>query len=426
MGRFGLLLLWVACAGCACGGPGPSRPCGRAPLPAPELVTGEAPFFFGQIIEVELEVPGDGACAGDPPPSVTRAAAEVTDGRNRLLDSVASAPRRVQLDWGGSVWRTTVAFQPTRPGAHHLIVTFEPSGQLAQRDVQVVVDRRGAPTRTAATPGADCDAAVFNARGSTLCRLSGGGAVLFRGSAEAARFVGAVQAVGEVFWEVSPPGYITRSIDLGAGPPALTHVSPFSGSGQFAFSPREEEVVWWNARAADRIGLADGGSMERLSRTDVAEDRYPDALAWAPDAGAALFGQPLKWARLELVPGTVQPNWHDSEALVAHEPDCLWVKSGSAVRRVPADPRVPEVAFTPPPGWAVRSDFALVGNYDSRPVFFPMLAEGMDFTRALVPVVDGEESWLEYFEALVGTGFVGASGGLLHARRAEEHYFWEL
>lgn len=421
-----VLVLALSCAGCLCGGPGPTTPCGRSPSPAPEALVGEAPFFFGQLVEVELEVPGDGLCAGDAPPSVSRAAAEVSDGRNRTLDSVASTPRRVQLAWGGSVWRTTVAFMPARRGAHHVLVAFEPSGQLAQREVQVVVDRRGPPARTTATPGAACDAVVFNARGSALCRMSGGTSALFRANAEAARFFGAVQLVGDAVWEVSPTGFLSRSQDLGAGPPALTHVSALAGAGQYAFSPREDEAVWWNARAADRLGLSDGGTMARVSRTDVAEDRYPEALAWAPDAGVALVAVPLKWGRVELVQGSVQPAWHAIDALVAHDPESLWVKSGAVVRRVPADPRVPEAAFTPPPGWAVRSDFALVGNEDSRPVFFPMVTEGMDFTRALVPVVDGEESWLEYFEALTGTGFVGASGGLLHARRGEEHWFWEL
>jgi hypothetical protein len=160
----------------------------------------------------------------------------------------------------------------------------------------------------------------------------------------------------------------------------------------------------------------------------VVEDRYPEALAWAPDAGVALFGDSLKWGRIGLKPGTSSfaPSWHFIDALVAHEPDCVWVKLGPSVQRVPADPRVPELSFTPPAGWDVRSDFALVGNYDTRPVFFPAGPQGREFTRALVPVVDGEEAYLEYFEALAGTEFGGASGGYLHARNGEEHYFWKL
>lgn len=417
-----LLLL----AGCSCGGP--TGPCGRAPAPAPEAPTAEAPFFFGQQVELELEVSADGVCQNDTPPEVNQVTVEVSDPRNLPVEHYATPPKRYELPRGGAVWRSRVAFNPTRPGSHHVLVAFEPAGGLAQRDVQVVVDRRGAPARTAGTPGVDCDAVVFTARGSTVCRLAGGGAKLFRANAEVVTWSGAIQVSGDALWEMSTQGFASRALDLGSGPPAITHLGSFIGTGQYAFTPLDDQVVWWNSRAAERLVAADGGTLERLSRTDVAEDRYPKALAFAADAGLALFGDEVKWGRIPLLPGntTVVPGWHEVDALVAHQPDCLWVKVGVAVQRVAADPRVAEPVFVPPQGWELRSDFALVGNYDTQPVFFPQGLAGMDFTRALVPVADGADAYLAYYEALAGTEFVGVSGGLLHARKEAEHYFWPV
>jgi hypothetical protein len=205
-------------------------------------------------------------------------------------------------------------------------------------------------------------------------------------------------------------------------------LSSVTGDKEYAFSASEDAAVWWRSLAVEQFSTASGQSLSVGSRINVQQEKYPEALVWSADAGTVLYGSGLMWARIAMKPGTgsADPVWQDIEALVAQERDALWARNGKAVRRIPADPREGELTFSAPNQWEVRSDYARVGNYDTRPVFFPITSTGMEFTRALVPVFDGERAHLEYFEALAGTEFVDVTGGLLHARKGDEHYFWTL
>ncbi|MBX7098701.1 MAG: hypothetical protein K1X89_13415 [Myxococcaceae bacterium] len=257
-----------------------------------------------------------------------------------------------------------VHFTPVVPGAHHVLVRFEPNLGIAQGDVEVVADRSSAPGVAVQVPvGTICDAVTLLPSRAVLCLHTALAQLdVFRGGAAVDRISGVSTFVtqGDVVW--TDGSALSRWEDRGTGPLVASGSAAAVSGAQLKLLPGGD-VLEITSSLITRTGF-DGGALWEPFPPVVATLEPPVALS--PEGGRVL-SVGVKGACVASVPGPARPQFgcdHARGTTVASiNSDRGGVWAGSlnldgilyyypATDALPLDGGpVPSLRFTLPPRW---------------------------------------------------------------------------
>lgn len=341
-----LLVLGVVGCGpqpmpCSPGGAGGFGAAGPEPLPGTGGGFGGGtgagatqPGVAGKPFTVALSITQNGtSCAV---PRVDDVVTEVLDPSNRKVDHAHTAAKAASVNlngFGQAGFTTEVTFTPPTPGTYHLTARFEPSLGSAQRDVEVAVDRTGAPSKTLSL-GVSCSALEVLPSGLVVC-LSGEKLLLFRDELSLAQAFDAddFAVAGGQVW-TTRFGVVRRHTDLGGAAPlgnTLTFDTQLSDLGTLI--AHENDVAFFTSSSAVKLKV-EGGALKEEARI------YPlSAASWAvhPTANADQLLLATSFGTLCVVtlksgfPMNCAP--HSGDVLGADQSG-LWINTGAALQHV--------------------------------------------------------------------------------------------
>lgn len=370
--------------------------------------------------------------------SVTSATLELTDPDGTPVPGATfTAPARVEPSSGIYLaYESTVTFTPTRPGQHHLLLSFEPGAAVLQRDLLVATDRSDAgPVETMQTT--DCAHYERTPKGGVLCRRADGVTLFRRGPTQHAVFQPTVlvRAAGDVVWTVET-GSVKRYLDTGVGGLVQTAVGGGNDYGVTGAATEQELLVVSGISA--RVHRFDGGQLLGLvSSLDFTETPpVPLAAAFDGDAGTLLLASGRGWVRTQLVPGASTPtlSWNDAGVPVHEASDGLWMVQDGVYRFVPLDAAKAGASFLAPQNWRHGAPAANKLGLGERPVLIGHDTSDGTTTptydrarpgRALVPNGTGVDAQLELYDVGAGAA-LEATQGRLRAGIVGGEGFWPL
>lgn len=345
-----LLLLCVVILGC-----GPQRrlePCSPSAtgvVAPPTLVT-----LVGQPVDVELVLAPAVFCPKGNPVA-TDVFTEVLDALNQPVPHVHSAPTS-----SNTVGYTThITFTPARAGVHYLTARYEPALGLAQRQLQVALDRSDEVPFLRTTLGTPCDE-VLPLRDAVLCRRGTRLTVVRDGGVTSSETISAMASAGATVW-LWTDARVSRLVDVDGGFERDDFVLSVADGGIGVTSTR-----WVQGFEAQFVEL-------RVSDAGLSQRRWSVDSAFAPvtGPGLGLAEDVVGWvaprkvcagapdASVRCVDSVLQP--------LVGERDAIWlrgVESGVlALARVSRDGAEPVVLFVP------AQSAALMDARQSRPVF---------------------------------------------------------
>jgi hypothetical protein len=344
-----LLLAVMATLGC---GPQHPAPCNRSVtrVTTPSVLLA----LVGEPVDLELPLPPAVICPQGNPVA-TEVVTEVLDAMNRPVVHQHTPP--TSSDTAG--YATHVTFTPTTAGVHYLTARFEPGLGLAQRQLQVALERSAEPPRARVTLGAACDE-VLPVGEMVWCRRGAQLSVVRDGGVVSTESVLAMATSGETGWLwtdtrvsrlVDGDGGFERTdfaLPVVAGAIAVTADRWLLGSDagfvELAFLDGGLSLRRWSVDAA--FGPITGPGLSRAG--EVVGWATPTRLcAGAPDASIGCVDSPL------------QP--------LAGEGNALWLRGVDtgvvAQARISAAGGEPLVLFVP------AQSSVLVDARQSRPVF---------------------------------------------------------
>jgi hypothetical protein len=256
-------------------------------------------------------------------------------------------------------YSTHVTFTPTTAGVHYLTARFDPGLGIAQRQLQVALERTDEAPWLRTTLGALCDE-VLTLREAVLCRRGTQLTVVRDGGAASTEPVAAVATAGVTGW-LWTDARLSRLVDVDGGFERLDYPLTI-GPGAISVSAD----TWLQGSGTDfvEVRFEDGGLLER---------RWSVEAGFGPITGPALAraGEVVEWATptklcagvpdasISCIDSPLQP--------LASEGHALWlrgVESGVVGQaRASPDGGEPVVLFVP------AQSAGLMDARQDRPVF---------------------------------------------------------